>query len=68
MNLAKQLRIQAKNGRIIIAIIYKGTATIQRINGPELQWTVFPHSRGKTELGLRENSRGDFNKGNAGKS
>jgi len=32
INLAKQFRIQAKNGRIIIAIIlYKGTATIQHI-------------------------------------
>ena len=30
MNLAKQLRIQAKNGRIAI-ILYKGTATIQHI-------------------------------------
>ena len=32
-----------------------------------LQWSVFPYSRGKRELGLRENSRGDFNEGNAGK-
>ena len=53
----------------IIIRIYPITQTVNIINMvTELQWTVFPHSRGKRELGPRENSRGNFNEGNVGKS